>query len=274
MGDESASAGSTGGTTGAKTPFTLSCPASFFEKADAPEGKRRRIAGLITTDRKDQDDEVVITKGLNFKKFLTQGFFNINHSKNPLDVIAIPDAEALRYVRPGEHLPDGRTSPGNGVWAEGVLLENYEPAEAIWRLGVALQKTKERSLGFSIEGNIGRRIGPMNKTVAEAEVTHTAVTHVPCNRDTAATMMQKSLEALDGLLREPLASVLTPAPAVVLAGATGSAASPILQKATAIAEVLRQFPTLSCERAGRIADQRLALALAQDLRSRLIRRAA
>ena len=175
----------------AERDFQLYTPISFFEKADAPEGERRRFAGLITTETVDQEDEVVVQKGLDFTGFMKNGWFNDNHSKKQVDVLGFP--LDVKYVKKGEVLPDGRISPADGHWAEGALVEGYGPAEQVWNLGQALQKTERRKLGFSIEGKILRRSGPAGKHIARANVSNVAITHCPVNTDTYFVTLAKAL---------------------------------------------------------------------------------
>ena len=106
--------------------FALSTPLSFFEKAGAPTGQHRRFGGLITTDRRDQEGEVMRQDGMDFRPFLKSGFYNVNHSKEVRDVIGYP--VSVDFFKKGSTLPDGRTAGANGHWAEGYLLAGHRPA--------------------------------------------------------------------------------------------------------------------------------------------------
>lgn len=173
--------------------FQFYCPVGFFEKADAPNGQKRRIGGLVSSESKDREDEVVLQRGLDFSDFLSYGWYNDNHKKEQTDVLGYP--ESVRYVQKGETLPDGSVAPAAGHWAEGYLLEGYPRADQVWALGQSLHKTGgKRRLGFSIEGRIQRRDGPYNKTIAKARVQHVAITHVPVNTDTGLAILAKSLQ--------------------------------------------------------------------------------
>lgn len=189
-------------------PFQFEVPVSFFEKADAPKGQQRRIGGIITTEAPDRQGEVVLQKGLDFNDFLRNGWFNDNHSKDTDGVVGYPDA--VQFFQKGETLPNGRPAPSPGHWAEGYLLEGHERADKIWNLGKALQGTG-RSLGYSVEGNIHRRIGPktifkksakgrgtwVGNTVAKASVRNVAITNCPVNTDTGLEMLAKSLRVAE-----------------------------------------------------------------------------
>ena len=72
--------------------FQFYTPLSFFEKADAPEGSRRRVAGLISTERKDRQDETVLQRGLDFSEFIDFGWYNDNHAKDMAGVVGYPES--------------------------------------------------------------------------------------------------------------------------------------------------------------------------------------
>lgn len=165
---------------------------SAFEKAG--ESNPKRIGGLITTESRDQQGERVLQDGLKFDYFLKRGYFNDNHGKRPSDVLGVP--QKVKRVKKGDVLPDGSIAKANGHWAEGYLLEDYKPAQEIWELARALQKTPDRKLGFSIEGKVLSRADD-GKTIAEAEVHHVAITHCPVNAETSLTALAKSLVTHD-----------------------------------------------------------------------------
>lgn len=175
----------------ASQPFQFFAPLSFFEKASAPEGERRRIAGVISTETLDKQGEIVIQKGLNFAPFLKTGFFNDNHSKKTADVLGAPDS--VTKFRKGERLPDGEIAAHNCTWAEGHLFDTPD-ARKVWDLGMGMKKSGSgRRLGFSIEGQIVKRQGPQNKVVAEANVNHVAVTNCPVGEGTRLETLAKAL---------------------------------------------------------------------------------
>lgn len=191
-------------------PFHFEIPVRFFEKADAPPGQSRRIGGVISTEHPDRQGETVLARALDFSPFLQSGWLNDNHSKKTAEgILGYP--EQVKQFKKGETLPDGKTADQAGHWMEGYLLENWEPADRIWELGKALQKTNRR-LGFSVEGAIHRRIGPktvfkksadgkdgkwVGNTVAKATVRNVAVTNCPVNTNTSLEVLAKSIEAME-----------------------------------------------------------------------------
>jgi hypothetical protein len=186
--------------------FQFYAPLTFFEKAGAPPGQTRRIAGIISTEMRDKQQEVVLQRGLDFGPFLKSGWNNDNHSKKTTDVLGYP-TEVKRFQK-GEQLPDGSSAKANGTWAEGYLLETPE-ADKVWKLGLALAKAgSDRRLGYSIEGSVLERTGPDRKTVAKAVVRNVALTNCPVGEDTRMEILAKSLDDIEkGLTATP---ALTP----------------------------------------------------------------
>jgi hypothetical protein len=174
------------------TDFKIFTPATFFEKSDAPQGQRRRIAGLVTTDSRDRQAEQILQDGLDFTDFLgPYGWFNDNHSKSMTDVLGYPTA--VQFFTKGSALPDGTTCPANGHWAEGYLLEGMKKADEVWELAKALQNTPRR-LGFSIEGKVEKRLDEDRRVIARARVAAVAITHCPVNTDTGMRALVKALD--------------------------------------------------------------------------------
>lgn len=176
-------------------PFHLEGQTVFYEKSSAAEGQRRRIAGVISTEARDRQHEVIIQKGLDFEPFITHGWFNDNHSKDTDAVVGYPTD--VRQFQKGAELPNGKLAKTNCTWAEGYLLSGTPRADAIWTLGRALAKAAgDRSLGFSIEGTIHKRVGPGKRVVAQASVQNCAITNCPVNPGAKMEMLAKSLTAV------------------------------------------------------------------------------
>ncbi len=154
-------------------------PVEVFWKAGA-KGKERRISGVISTEHRDQQGEVVLQRGLDFKPFLRGGWINDNHSRDTAGVVGYPDKVEQTTV-------NGKAA----TRMEGYLLQDFEQADKIWELAEALQKT-DRRLGFSIEGKVKRRTGNDGKVIAEAVVRNVAVTNCPVNTQTGLDVLAKS----------------------------------------------------------------------------------
>jgi len=178
-------------------PFAFDVPVGVWLNKAAPPGRQRRIGGLITTENPDRQGEIVLAKGLDLEPFKQNGWFNDNHSKDTDGIVGFPDANAVRFVKAGERLPNGLVAPAAGHWAEGYLLES-ERGNRIWDTANALAKAGDnRRLGFSIEGSIQKRQGPDRKVIAKASVRNVAVTNCPVNTDTRLETLAKSLQAVE-----------------------------------------------------------------------------
>jgi hypothetical protein len=173
--------------------FQFEVPVSFFKAGDQPEGKQRRLAGIISAESTDQQKETILQRGLDLAPFNANGWFNDNHSKDMTAVLGYP--EYTKQFARGQQLPDGTTAKQNLTWAEGYLL-NTKKADDVWELGCALQGTNRR-LGFSVEGAIEKRIGPNRNIIAKATVRHVALTHVPVNSDCRLEILARSLAAIE-----------------------------------------------------------------------------
>lgn len=169
--------------------FTVFGELEAFEKAG--DDQPMRIGGIVSTAKLDKERERVLQEGLDFKPFLTSGFFNDNHSKSSADVVGYP-TDAY-FVRKGDRLPNGRLAKANGWWAEGYLL-NTDKGRALWSLTKALSGAP-RKLAFSIQGNVTERDEFDPTKVVKATVKHIAVTHCPMNTDTELHALSKALMA-------------------------------------------------------------------------------
>jgi hypothetical protein len=177
-----------------ETPFKFFAPIRIWEKADAPDNRKWRIGGIISTETPDRENEVVLQQGLDFTDFLRAGWFNDNHSKKTTDILGYPE-EVKRFKR-GAQLPDGSKAKANCSWVEGYLLPKWNKAKEVWELAQALSDT-DRRLRFSVEGKVEKREGPGGRIVAKAKVRNVAVTNAPINDDTRLEVLAKSLRAIE-----------------------------------------------------------------------------
>ena len=205
--------------------FEFFAPLSFFSKSDPsePAGRDRRIGGVISTEKLDKQGEIVIQKGLDFTPFLKGGWFNDNHKREATDILGYPTG--VTPFKKGDRLPDGTVAAGTGTWAEGYLLKTKKATE-FWELGLDLQKSNDRRLGFSIEGSVQKREGRKGEVVAKALVKNVAITHCPVGEDTRLVTLAKSLVAVE---KGMTAGTATPGVAIATQGAqTGGGAGRVV----------------------------------------------
>lgn len=161
-----------------------------LELRKSESGDRRIIRGYASTERMDQDGEVILQSGIDFTPLLKSGFLNYDHqyrqiagAKMPI-IVGYPTKAEIR---------------DKGLWVEGELLKSDNPvcaseqirlADELWEMGMALQKSGTRSLAYSVEGGVLERHG--NKIV-KSVVRHLAVTHKPVNPDATIELFAKSM---------------------------------------------------------------------------------
>ena len=171
------------------THFQVFAHMRAFVKSDDNGKPQMWIGGIASTDDLDQQDEIVVTDGLDFKSvFLARGWFNDNHKQGTTDVLGYPQNAFM--VKPGDILPDGSVSEVTGWWVDGWLLDTKKGRE-VHELCHALQGTP-RQLGFSIEGKVTQR---KSKTVKGAVVHNVAITHCPVQTKSYMVALAKAMTA-------------------------------------------------------------------------------
>jgi len=149
-------------------------PVEVFEKKE--DGDRSyKIGGYASTEALDRQGEILVQKGLDFSEFLEYGWFNDNHSKATTGIVGYP--ELAEFHR------------GKGWYVQGYLIKGYEPAERIWALARALQKSTNRRLGFSVEG---KTIARQNNKILKAKIKNVAITNSPINPECTLEILAKS----------------------------------------------------------------------------------
>lgn len=171
--------------------FSFVAPVACFEDlSKSDENRQMRIAGVISTQSLDLQNERIIQHGLNFDDFLGErGFFNNDHRKGFLDILGYP--ERVEQFNPGESLPNGQVAKSHTTWCEGYLLDT-DNGRATFELAKALVGTG-RCLGFSVEGKVEERRGSSGQAIAKARIQHCAITHQPVNQDSRLEVLLRSL---------------------------------------------------------------------------------
>lgn len=158
---------------------------------DNEKHNSRKISGIMTTERKDRQGEVLVAKGLDFSDFLSHGHFNDNHSQGTADIVGYPEKAEFHSNLKSY---DSKLADVQGWTCEGYVLKGTKKADAIWELALALQNVPNRSLGFSVEGKVERR---EDKTIARARIRNVAITNCPVNTDCDWSILEKSFHDAD-----------------------------------------------------------------------------
>lgn len=155
-----------------EVPFYVGGDLEICKGFEAGDGELR-IAGVVSSESRDADGEIMLQNGLVWDYFLKSGWFNDNHDQSAGAGVGVPTK--IETVR----LPSGVLA----TRCEGVLFDTPE-GRRIWNLAKSATK-HGRKIGFSIEGGIARRAGADGKTVMKAYVRDCAITRHPKNPDTA-----------------------------------------------------------------------------------------
>ena len=182
----------------------------IFQKG---KGKKRiKLKGIISTEHRDRQGEVILQDGLDFKPFLDYGWFNDNHSSKSNDVLGYPE-RVYRTTIKGEN---GETIQATAV--EGYLLPTARGKQLL-EISESLKGDPKRSLGFSVEGQVMSRNDSDQSIINQAVIKHVAITHVPVNPNTTLEALSKAMtsQSIAPVMPESLegsSSVLTANPII------------------------------------------------------------
>lgn len=160
-------------------------------KALVPKSQRREggpsfagyVGGWMSTGREDWQGDEIDVYGCDVSKFLRDGYFNDNHSRDQTRQLGYPIKCEVR-----EH-----PNHGPSLWTEGPLFDTPRAHEVMGQIR-AVHGT-DRAYGFSVEGPppVRDRLNP--KRILRATILNAAITHRPVNEDARITLV-KSLGAL------------------------------------------------------------------------------
>ncbi len=151
-------------------------------RGQTKEGDRGPIRGVVGSEARDQDGEVVYQKGLDWDYFLSKGYFNWEHQPGPENSLGEPERVFPTTDRDG--------FPATGV--EGFLWLSKARAREIYDTAIAMRKARSsRTLGFSVEGHTLAR--DSGGDVIKAQVLDVAITRRPINPNAVLEALAKSL---------------------------------------------------------------------------------
>jgi hypothetical protein len=169
-------------------PFSTWIPIELISKGegvsddDEQEDENNSLAyirGVVSTDDTDFEGERVEQRGLDWSYFLKNGWFNHEHRPGPEAILGHP-----LKIEQGEH----------STTVEGVLYLEKPLAKEIYTTAVAMRKAGgDRSLGFSIEGQVTARNNEDTKVILGARVINCAITAHPMNPNTNLEVIARSM---------------------------------------------------------------------------------
>lgn len=155
-------------------------------KAEEAEDGLAKIGGVISTEARDLQGEIVLQDGLDFSEFERSGFFNYEHRPGIENLLGYP----TRVIRKGDQ-----------TIVEGILMLDRPKAREVYDTARAMAKSRGlRSLGFSVEGHVAERDEQDPKIVKKAIVRHCAITSSPINPETSMEL-RKSFDELEALYK-------------------------------------------------------------------------
>lgn len=153
------------------------------DKADDDDAlTRAMIGGICSTRDMDLEGETIEQDGLDWSYFLENGWFNHEHQQGAGAVLGHPVSV--------ERVDDDRTR------VEGVLYLHKQLGRDVYETSQAMEKAGgERSLGFSVEGQVLQRDPRDTKRVLKARVLNVAITAMPINPHTNLELIARSIGA-------------------------------------------------------------------------------
>lgn len=148
------------------------------------------IKGIASTEDVDLDNQIMKSDGFNIDYLLSRGFLNWHHQSknNPSAIIGEPvEAKII-------------DKPKKGLFIKAKLYNTPTAVEAYELANLLEKQSKNRRLGFSIEGKVVEKKGEI---ITKAKLTGVALTHAPKNKHTFAEVCKAMV---DGSTTEELLS--------------------------------------------------------------------
>lgn len=163
--------------------FRFYAPAEIV-KAKSPNGDTiMRLGGIASTTKEDSDGETLIPSGFDLTILKSEGFINWSHMKTPDAVIGEPYKAEIRK---------------DGFYLEADLYNESAIAKSAYKLAQVLSKnSKNRKLGWSIEGTATERDPLNDKIVKKAKITGVALCLMPKNPGTFADIIKGEFDYLN-----------------------------------------------------------------------------
>ena len=163
-----------------------------LEKAENEENENAvKIGGICSTVDMDFEGERIDQDGMDWTYFLKHGWFNYEHRQGADAVLGHPTSIEI-------------SDDGNSTRVEGLLYTLKPLAREIYETAVAIQKAGgDRSLGFSVEGQVLERNPQDQKHVKKARVLNVAITNAPVNPHTSLELLAKNLTGASAGYQSP-----------------------------------------------------------------------
>lgn len=146
--------------------YTSTIPAEYTDLA---------ICGVCSGDLRDQQEEIILQRGMDWAPLVRSGCFNDDHIRDTRAALGI--VTGVFEFGAGEVLPDGRSFGYPTTWIEGHLVRSARALDTYDTIR-AFQGTS-RPMGFSIQGKALERDPRDPRTVTKSVVLEMAITRCP-----------------------------------------------------------------------------------------------
>lgn len=133
------------------------------------------ICGVCSGDLRDQQQEIILQRGVDWEPLVRSGVFNDDHIRDTRAALGL--VTGVFEFAAGEGLPDGRVFDKPVSWIEGYLVRSQRAVETYDTIK-AFQGT-ERPIGFSVQGRALERDPRDPRTVTKSVVLEMAITRCP-----------------------------------------------------------------------------------------------
>lgn len=153
-------------------------------RAGEEETPKVYVSGVISSDAVDLQGDKIIQGGMLWDYFLRRGWLNYEHKQGPENILGVPTS--VKAIE----LPNGK----QGTQVEGYLLMDRPKAREIAETAKALKSmNSDRSIGYSIEGQVLQRDANNPKIITKARILNVSITAHPVNPDTSLELIARSL---------------------------------------------------------------------------------
>jgi hypothetical protein len=155
----------------------------LFKSLDVDENGDYIVQGLITSEEKDEEDDVVDSEGADCSYLLEKGWIKYEHGNNPRQFIGEPlECKVGQFEHPGLH------KLVKGIYIKGRLFAGRALTKEAVETMEDLQKSKtKRRMGFSIEAGVKERCKKTGR-VLKSIVRNVVLTMNPVNTTTWAEL--------------------------------------------------------------------------------------
>lgn len=145
-----------------------------------------RVSGIITSERRDADDEVVVQSGIDWSFFRKAGKISYGHPARNDNICGEP-----------LDISPAMTDDGHAAMKMRGQLFMWDPlGRKVWEKAKGMAKSGARTrLGFSVEGEILERDPADRKRITKARVLTVAVDPAPRNFDSWLDVMAAGMTA-------------------------------------------------------------------------------